>query len=77
MDGWYTIYNIDFQYFIIVYQKNQKSLSISEKLYSQANAANGATGNAEGSTEGPKADENGNVYNADYKVEEDKKDENK
>ncbi len=45
--------------------------SITEKLYSQANAA-GANAGAEGTTqEGPKTDENGNVYNADYKVEDD------
>ena len=45
--------------------------SITEKLYSQANAA-GANAGAEGATqEGPKTDENGNVYNADYKVEDD------
>ena len=49
--------------------------SITEKLYSQANP-NGANGTNPGA-EGPKTDENGNVYNADYKVEEDKKDENK
>ncbi len=49
--------------------------SITEKLYSQANP-NGANGTNQGA-EGPKTDENGNVYNADYKVEEDKKDENK
>ena len=43
--------------------------SISEKLYSQtADAAN----NAQGATgEGPKTDANGNVYDTDYKVEED------
>ena len=41
--------------------------SISEKLYSQAQGAAGAnTGE-----EGPKTDENGNVYDADYKVEND------
>jgi len=41
---------------------------LSEKLYSQANAgANAGTG----ATEGPKQDENGNVYDADYKVEDD------
>ena len=45
--------------------------SITEKLYSQANTA-GANAGAEGATqEGPKTDENGNVYNADYKVEDD------
>ncbi len=45
--------------------------SISEKLYSQAQqAAGGAGANAE-TTEGPKTDENGNVYDADYKVEND------
>ena len=43
--------------------------SISEKLYNQAKANNA---NAEQTnTEGPKQDENGNVYNADYKVEND------
>ena len=41
--------------------------SISEKLYNQAREQQaGATG-----TEGPKTDENGNVYDADYKVEND------
>lgn len=50
---------------------------ITEKLYKNANP-NGATGaNAEaganqtGTEEGPKTDENGNVYDADYKVEDD------
>ena len=48
---------------------------ITEKLYKNANP-NGATGaGAEGATagaeEGPKTDENGNVYDADYKVEDD------
>ena len=43
--------------------------SISEKLYSQTA---GAANNAQGATgEGPKADANGNVYDTDYKVEED------
>jgi len=42
--------------------------AISEKLYSQAQAAQAAA-NAE--SEGPKTDENGNVYDADYKVEND------
>ena len=58
--------------------------SISEKVYAQskgaANAANGATGdagantdaNASGNSE-PHADSNGNVYDADYKVDEDDK----
>ena len=53
--------------------------SISEKVYSQAkNAENNANGaanngaNAEGSSE-PHADSNGNVYDADYKVDEDDK----
>lgn len=40
--------------------------SISEKLYSQAQGAANAAG-----AEGPKTDENGNVYDADYKVEND------
>ena len=41
--------------------------SVSEKLYSQAQAANPNAG-AEGNVN---TDENGNVYNADYKVEDD------
>ena len=48
---------------------------MSEKLYAQANQNAGANPGA--GAEGPKADENGNVYNADYKVEDDKKDDNK
>ena len=45
--------------------------SISEKLYQQTAAANNATsGGAE--TEGPQADENGDIHNAEYKVDEDK-----
>ncbi len=44
--------------------------SISEKLYSQAGQATGAAG-ANAGAEGPKTDENGNVYDADYKVEND------
>ena len=47
--------------------------SISEKLYS-ANAA-GSTGAEGAQTAGPNVDENGNVYDADYKVENE--DENK
>ena len=46
--------------------------SMSEKLYSQANPNTGA---GQG-TEGPKTDAEGNVYNTDYKVEDDKKDNN-
>ena len=48
----------------------QAFYAMSEKLYAQANP-NGAAG------AGPQTDANGNVYNADYKVEDDKKDENK
>ncbi len=46
--------------------------SISEKLYAQkgGNNANASTDNTETT---PRADENGNVYDADYKVEDDKK----
>ena len=48
--------------------------AISEKLYSQAqaqaNAANGANAGADANTAGPNVDENGNVYDADYKVED-------
>ena len=48
---------------------------LTEKLYKNANP-NGATGaettaGTEGAEEGPKTDANGNVYDADYKVEED------
>ena len=53
--------------------------SMSEKLYAQAAGANqaGAQENNQNAEE-PHADENGNVYNADYKVdEEDKKDDKK
>ena len=46
--------------------------SMSEKLYSQANPNAGANPGAEG----PKTDAEGNVYNTDYKVEDDKKDNN-
>ena len=45
--------------------------SISEKLYAQANPNAGANVAGEANQEGPKTDENGNVYDADYKVEED------
>ena len=48
--------------------------AISEKLYSQAqaqaNAANGANAGADANAAGPNVDENGNVYDADYKVED-------
>ena len=50
----------------------QAFYAMSEKLYAQANP-NGAAG----AGAGPQTDANGNVYNADYKVEDDKKDENK
>ena len=51
---------------------------MSEQLYKNANP-NGATGaqGTENAGEGPKTDANGNVYDADYKVEDDKNDENK
>ena len=52
----------------------QAFYAMSEKLYAQANP-NGAAGAGAGA--GPQTDANGNVYNADYKVEDDKKDENK
>ena len=56
----------------------QAFYAMSEKLYAQANpnGAAGAGANA-GAGAGPQSDANGNVYNADYKVEDDKKDENK
>ncbi len=44
--------------------------AMSEKLYSQANP-NGAAGQTAGAQEQTQTDENGNVYNADYKVEDD------
>ena len=50
--------------------------AISEKLYSQAQqAAQAAQANA--NAQGPNVDENGNVYDADYKVEDDNNTENK
>ena len=56
----------------------QAFYAMSEKLYAQANpnGAAGAGANA-GTGAGPQTDANGNVYNADYKVEDDKKNENK
>ena len=54
----------------------QAFYAMSEKLYAQANP-NGAAGANAGTGAGQQTDENGNVYNADYKVEDDKKDENK
>ncbi len=46
--------------------------SISEKLYNQnATGAQNDAGAENGATEGPNVDENGNVYDADYKVEDD------
>lgn len=52
--------------------------SISEKLYAQtAGAKAGEAGANAGEAEGPKTDENGNVYNAEYKVDEDDKKDNK
>ena len=56
----------------------QAFYAMSEKLYAQANP-NGAAGAGAntGTGAGPQTDANGNVYNADYKVEDDKKDENK
>ncbi|MBO5099774.1 MAG: Hsp70 family protein, partial [Treponema sp.] len=45
--------------------------AISEKLYSQAQQAAGANAGADANAQGPNVDENGNVYDADYKVEED------
>ena len=47
--------------------------SVSEKLYSQAQQAQGANPGA-GAEENVNTDENGNVYNADYKVEDDNND---
>ena len=55
----------------------QAFYAMSEKLYSQANPNGAAGANPNAGAEGPKTDENGNVYNADYKVEDDKKDDNK
>lgn len=54
--------------------------SISEKLYSQtagAKAGADANGANAGEAEGPKTDENENVYNAEYKVDEDDKKDDK
>ena len=53
--------------------------AISEKLYSQAQAQAQAQAGANGAenAQGPNVDENGNVYDADYKVEDDNNTENK
>ena len=48
----------------------QSFYAVSEKLYSQ-NAANGANQTQGTENAGPNVDENGNVYDADYKVEND------
>ena len=45
--------------------------SISEKLYQQTAAANNAA-SGEAGTEGPHTDENGDIHDAEYKVDEDK-----
>ena len=50
--------------------------AMSEKLYSQANPNAGANPGANAGSQGPKTDAEGNVYNTDYKVEDDKKDNN-
>ena len=56
----------------------QAFYAMSEKLYAQANPNGAASAGANaGAGAGPQTDANGNVYNADYKVEDDKKDENK
>ena len=47
--------------------------SVSEKLYSQAQQAQGTNPGTEASGN-VNTDENGNVYNADYKVENDNND---
>ena len=43
---------------------------LSEKLYKQANPNGGAGAGTENATNGPTQDENGNVYGADYNVED-------
>ena len=48
--------------------------AMSEKLYSQAGAGAAAQAGQQASSEGPKTDDNGNVYNADYNVENDNND---
>ena len=47
---------------------------MSEKLYSQAAGAQANAQAGQANAEGPKTDENGNVYNADYNVEDNGKD---
>ena len=49
----------------------QAFYKLSEKLYSQANPNGTNEGTEAGTTNGPTQDENGNVYDADYKVEDD------
>jgi len=51
--------------------------AISEKIYSQAQQAAEANAASDTNAQGPNVDENGNVYDADYKVEEDSDTENK
>ena len=48
--------------------------AMSEKLYSQAGAGAAAQAGQQAGSEGPKTDDNGNVYNADYNVENDNND---
>ena len=48
--------------------------AMSEKLYSQAGAGAAAQAGQQSGSEGPKTDDNGNVYNADYNVENDNND---
>lgn len=50
--------------------------AVSEKLYSQAAAQNQGAEGAKPEGE-PKVDENGNVYDADYKVENENNGDNK
>jgi len=45
--------------------------AISEKIYSQAQQQAQANANQDANAQGPNVDENGNVYDADYKVEDD------
>ena len=44
--------------------------AISEKIYSQAQQAAGTNAGTDANEQGPNVDENGNVYDADYKVED-------
>ena len=59
-----------------VWKLTKEFYAISEKLYSQAAASQGqqgATGESQASEENAETNSDGNVYDADYKVEDENK----